>query len=152
MATNIWRDLKAVLATTERLINDPLRTLACFPDMGATCRATIALKRSPVSAVELIDRPMLCSVQGEPGMSEVLRTLPRERLEMPEPVAFAHDHLLSWLVITPLDERVAVLSSLRPCTAPGKSVEYASAAGDGTGCRRWRGKDQGLTGNADHVE
>ncbi|MEQ5803332.1 FAD-binding and (Fe-S)-binding domain-containing protein [Halomonas sp. H10-9-1] len=50
--------------------------LAFFPDMATTCRATIALKRSPVSAVELMDRAALRSVEREAGMPEVLRTLP----------------------------------------------------------------------------
>src|SRR5690554_5409800 len=44
--------------------------------MATTCRATIALKPSPVSAVELMDRAALRSVQDKPGMPESLRTLP----------------------------------------------------------------------------
>ncbi|GHC39074.1 FAD-binding and (Fe-S)-binding domain-containing protein [Aidingimonas halophila] len=50
--------------------------LALFPDMATTCQATIALKRAPVSAVELMDRAALRSVQDKPGMPEVLKGLP----------------------------------------------------------------------------
>ncbi|WP_458526548.1 FAD-binding and (Fe-S)-binding domain-containing protein [Onishia taeanensis] len=50
--------------------------LAFFPDMATTCRATIALKQAPVSAVELMDRAALRSVQDQPGMPEVLKSLP----------------------------------------------------------------------------
>ncbi|PMR69185.1 FAD-binding and (Fe-S)-binding domain-containing protein [Halomonas heilongjiangensis] len=50
--------------------------LTFFPDMATTCRATIALKQVPVSAVELMDRAALRSVQDKPGMPEVLKTLP----------------------------------------------------------------------------
>ncbi|WP_233440435.1 FAD-binding and (Fe-S)-binding domain-containing protein [Modicisalibacter coralii] len=50
--------------------------LAFFPDMATTCRATIALKAAPVSAVELMDRAALRSVADQPGMPEALATLP----------------------------------------------------------------------------
>ncbi|MFP4137252.1 MAG: FAD-binding and (Fe-S)-binding domain-containing protein [Halomonas sp.] len=64
--------------TYDTVVDEPLKAaaLAFFPDMAATCRATIALKRSPVSAVELMDRAALRSVEREAGMPEVLRTLP----------------------------------------------------------------------------
>ncbi|WP_225809710.1 FAD-binding and (Fe-S)-binding domain-containing protein [Halomonas lysinitropha] len=64
--------------TYDTVVDEPLKAaaLAFFPDMGTTCRATIALKQSPVSAVELMDRAALRSVQDQPGMPEVLKTLP----------------------------------------------------------------------------
>ncbi|MBB3332596.1 D-lactate dehydrogenase [Halomonas campaniensis] len=64
--------------TYDTVVDEPHKAaaLAFFPDMATTCRATIALKRSPVSAVELMDRAALRSVEGEAGMPEVLRTLP----------------------------------------------------------------------------
>ncbi|MGE4535242.1 FAD-binding and (Fe-S)-binding domain-containing protein [Halomonas sp.] len=64
--------------TYDTVVDEPLKAaaLAFFPDMAATCRATIALKRSPVSAVELMDRAALRSVEDEAGMPQVLRTLP----------------------------------------------------------------------------
>ncbi|SEK81739.1 FAD-binding and (Fe-S)-binding domain-containing protein [Halomonas daqiaonensis] len=64
--------------TYDTVVDEPLKAaaLAFFPDMGTTCRATIALKQAPVSAVELMDRAALRSVQDKPGMPGVLRTLP----------------------------------------------------------------------------
>ncbi|MDY7117823.1 FAD-binding and (Fe-S)-binding domain-containing protein [Halomonas sp. SSL-5] len=64
--------------TYDSVVDEPHKAaaLAFFPDMATTCRATIALKRSPVSAVELMDRAALRSVEREAGMPEVLRTLP----------------------------------------------------------------------------
>ena len=64
--------------TYDSVVDEPQKAaaLAFFPDMSTTCRATIALKRSPVSAVELMDRAALRSVQDKPGMPEILRTLP----------------------------------------------------------------------------
>ncbi|QTF93110.1 FAD-binding and (Fe-S)-binding domain-containing protein [Halomonas sp. BM-2019] len=64
--------------TYDTVVDEPCKAaaLAFFPDMATTCRATIALKPSPVSAVELMDRAALRSVQDKPGMPEILRTLP----------------------------------------------------------------------------
>lgn len=55
--------------------------LVLFPDMGAACRATAALKalrETPVAAVELMDRAALRSVEDTPGMGETLKSIPRE--------------------------------------------------------------------------
>ncbi|SFT98422.1 FAD-binding and (Fe-S)-binding domain-containing protein [Halomonas saccharevitans] len=64
--------------TYDTVVDEPLKAaaLAFFPDMGTTCRATIALKQAPVSAVELMDRAALRSVQDQSGMPAVLKTLP----------------------------------------------------------------------------
>ena len=42
--------------------------LLLFPDIAEACRAVADLKQSPVSAVELMDRPALRSVEDKPGM------------------------------------------------------------------------------------
>lgn len=64
--------------TYDTVIDEPCKAaaLVLLPDMGTTCRATIALKAAPVSAVELMDRAALRSVENKPGMPEVLKTLP----------------------------------------------------------------------------
>src|SRR5690606_34756087 len=41
-----------------------------FPDVESCCQAVTVLKRQPVSAVELLDRRSLRSVQDQPGMPE----------------------------------------------------------------------------------
>ena len=64
--------------TFDTVVDEPLKAAALLflPDMATTCRATIALKSAPVSAVELMDRAALRSVERKPGMPEVLKTLP----------------------------------------------------------------------------
>ncbi|GGY09982.1 ferredoxin [Litchfieldella qijiaojingensis] len=64
--------------TYDTVPDEPLKAaaLAFFPDMATTCRATIALKKTSVAAVELMDRAALRSVQNKSGMPEVLKTLP----------------------------------------------------------------------------
>ena len=46
--------------------------LIFFPDTETACEATMTLKRQPVSAVELMDRASLASVEGKPGMPKEL--------------------------------------------------------------------------------
>ena len=50
--------------------------LLLFADIGEACRMVTALKPTPVSAVELMDRASLRSVAGKPGMPEGLDGLP----------------------------------------------------------------------------
>jgi D-lactate dehydrogenase len=50
--------------------------LIFFPDMVTACQAVIALKPTPVSAVELLDRASLRSVESKPGMPPLIRSLP----------------------------------------------------------------------------
>jgi D-lactate dehydrogenase len=49
--------------------------LILFPDIGNACRATIKLKTGPVTAVELMDRASLRSVEEQEGMPAYLKTL-----------------------------------------------------------------------------
>jgi D-lactate dehydrogenase len=46
-----------------------------FPDIGKACHAATILRSTPVSAVELIDRSALRSVENEKGMPEFLKGL-----------------------------------------------------------------------------
>lgn len=64
--------------TYDTVIDEPHKAAALvfLPDMATTCRATIALKPAPVSAVELMDRAALRSVENKPGMPEGLKRLP----------------------------------------------------------------------------
>ncbi len=52
--------------------------LMLFPDVETAARATQRLSGGPVSAVEMIDRAALRSVEAKPGMPPALRTLPGE--------------------------------------------------------------------------
>jgi D-lactate dehydrogenase len=49
--------------------------LILYPDIGQACRATTRLKAGPVSAVELMDRASLRSVEDEKGMPPYLKGL-----------------------------------------------------------------------------
>ena len=51
-------------------------SLMIFPDIEQACIAVALLKSQPVSAVELIDRASLRSVENEAGMPEFLKSLP----------------------------------------------------------------------------
>jgi D-lactate dehydrogenase len=50
--------------------------LLLFPGIGEACRAVALLKPAPVSAVELMDRAALRSVEDKPGMPAEIRGLP----------------------------------------------------------------------------
>ncbi|MCB1763469.1 MAG: FAD-binding protein [Gammaproteobacteria bacterium] len=52
--------------------------LILFPDIESACRAVAALKQAPVTAVELMDRAALRSVEQAPGMPVYLRQLSGE--------------------------------------------------------------------------
>jgi D-lactate dehydrogenase len=56
---------------------DPFKAsaLVFFPTVESACQAVIRLKKEPVSAVELLDRPSLRSVQDKPGMPPTMRTM-----------------------------------------------------------------------------
>jgi D-lactate dehydrogenase len=49
--------------------------LLVFPDVESCCRAVTVLKQQPVSAVELLDRRSMRSVQNKPGMPEWVKSL-----------------------------------------------------------------------------
>ncbi len=66
---------------TYRTVPDhPFKTTALilFPDVETACSAVAVLKQSPVTAVELMDRAALRSVQDKPGMPEYLHSLDDE--------------------------------------------------------------------------
>ncbi|MFZ4482185.1 MAG: FAD-binding and (Fe-S)-binding domain-containing protein, partial [Rhodoferax sp.] len=63
--------------TYQTVVEDPCKAsaLVFFPDIASACQAVIRLKKEPVSAVELLDRPALRSVQDKPGMPAAMREL-----------------------------------------------------------------------------
>ena len=63
--------------TYRTVIEDPCKAsaLVFYPDIESACQAVIRLKAEPVSAVELLDRPSLRSVEAKPGLPPVIRTL-----------------------------------------------------------------------------
>ncbi|MBA3056938.1 MAG: FAD-binding oxidoreductase [Gammaproteobacteria bacterium] len=63
--------------TYQTVVEDPFKAsaLVFFPSIESACQAVIRLKTQPVSAVELLDRPALRSVQDKPGLPPVMRSL-----------------------------------------------------------------------------
>ena len=63
--------------TLRTLAEDPCKAsaLVFFPDIESACQAVMRLKQTPVSAVELLDRPALRSVEHHPGLPAVMRGL-----------------------------------------------------------------------------
>ena len=66
--------------TLRTVVEDPCKAsaLVFFPDIETACQAVIRLKPQPVSAVELLDRSSLRSVQDKPGLPSIMRTLSDE--------------------------------------------------------------------------
>jgi len=63
--------------TYQTVVEDPFKAsaLVFFPDIRTACEAVIQLKPQPVSAVELLDRPALHSVENKPGLPAIMREL-----------------------------------------------------------------------------
>ena len=63
--------------TYNTVLEDPCKAsaLVFFPTIASACQAVIRLKSEPVSAVELLDRPALRSVENKPGMPTAMRAL-----------------------------------------------------------------------------
>ncbi|MEF8721679.1 FAD-binding oxidoreductase [Candidatus Accumulibacter phosphatis] len=63
--------------TYRTVVEDPCKAsaLVFFATIEAACQAVIRLKPGPVSAVELLDRPALRSVEGKPGLPPLIHTL-----------------------------------------------------------------------------
>jgi len=63
--------------TYRTVVEDPYKAsaLVFFPGIGAACQAVIRLKSEPVSAVELLDRAALRSVENKPGLPAAISRL-----------------------------------------------------------------------------
>jgi D-lactate dehydrogenase len=89
--------------TYRTVVEDPYKAsaLAFFPDIRTACEAVIRLKPQPVSAVELLDRPALRSVQDKPGLPPVMQALDHEAAALLIEVRAA--------TVADLDERIAAV-------------------------------------------
>jgi D-lactate dehydrogenase len=63
--------------TYQTVPEDPYKAsaLVFFPSIEMACQAVMGLKSKPVSAVELLDRAALRSVQDKPGLPPIMRSL-----------------------------------------------------------------------------
>jgi D-lactate dehydrogenase len=82
--------------TLRTVVEDPCKAsaLVFFPTIETACQAVIRLKPQPVSAVELLDRSALRSVENKPGLPSIMRTLSDEAAALLIEVRAANDPLL----------------------------------------------------------
>jgi D-lactate dehydrogenase len=66
--------------TYHTVAEDPCKAsaLVFFQNIESACQAVMRLKPEPVSAVELLDRPALRSVENKPGLPPLIRTLGKD--------------------------------------------------------------------------
>ncbi len=89
--------------------------LLLFSDIASACRAVMVLKPTPVSAVELLDRASIRSVENKPGIPPQLKTLGQTaaallvetRAESPVALQTQIAEILSALSATPMLEPAA---------------------------------------------
>lgn len=111
--------------TYRTVVDEPHRasTLALFRDIGDAARATQLLQGGPVSAIELMDRASLRSVEDKPGMPAGLKGLPDDAaallIETRAPAAEA----LPARIATTL-ERMASVPTLAPVEFTSVKAEY----------------------------
>lgn len=110
------------LSTIEEYINRA-SSLMIFPDIEQACLAVPLLKASPVSAVELIDRAGMRSVENESGVPSWLKTLPDKACALlVETVAPTGEELS--INIKLILNAVEVLPKLMPVTFTSLKKEY----------------------------
>ena len=101
--------------TLRTVVEDPCKAsaLVFFPDIETACQAVTRLKPHPVSAVELLDRPTLRSVQDKPGLPAMMRALSDETAALLIEVRASDSTLLQQRMDTVLDA-LAGISMVEP--------------------------------------
>ncbi len=103
---------------------DKASSLILFPDIETACRAVSILKNAPVSAVEIMDRAALRSVEGKKGMPDYLAGLPAAAASLlVETRAAAPDQLQGQ--IATIRAALAAVPVLRPITFTLDPAEYS---------------------------
>ena len=102
---------------------DKATSLMLFEGVVAACEAVIRLKRTPVAAVELIDREGLRSVENKPGLPAFIRALPAGATALlVETRAESADALAA--NIAAITEAVSGMKTLRPVEFTTDPVEF----------------------------
>ena len=98
-------------------------SLMIFPDIEKACSAVSVMKSTPVSAVELIDRAGLRSVEDETGMPDFLKSLKEDTCALlVETVAPGKDVLDENIRI--IRESVSAIPAVRPVLFTDIPAEY----------------------------
>ncbi len=110
--------------TYRTVAEDPCKAsaLVFFPDIEAACQAVIRLKPQPVSAVELLDRPALRSVESKAGLPPLMRTLGNDAAALLIEVRGEDPELLQQRIAAAL----GALTGIATVEAPGFSTDPAT--------------------------
>ncbi|WP_417228357.1 FAD-binding and (Fe-S)-binding domain-containing protein [Amphritea sp.] len=99
-------------------------SLIFFPTVRTTCKAVALLKKTPVSAVEMIDRAGLRSIENKPGMPEFIKTLPADAAALlVETRSGCKDHLQQQ--VETLKTAIADLETIQPVKFTTDPAEYS---------------------------
>jgi D-lactate dehydrogenase len=112
--------------TYRTVVEDPCKAsaLVFFPSIETACQAVIRLKPQPVSAVELLDRPALRSVEDTPGLPPIMRTLGDDAAALLIEVRAENAGLLQQRI----DAALGALAGITTVEAPVFSTDPATCA------------------------
>ena len=112
--------------TYRTVVEDPCKAsaLVFFPSIETACQAVIRLKPQPVSAVELLDRPALRSVEDTPGLPPIMRTLGDDAAALLIEVRAGNTGLLQQRI----DAALGALAGITTVEAPAFSTDPATCA------------------------
>ena len=110
--------------TYQTVAEDPCKAsaLVFFDNIEIACRAVMRLKPCPVSAVELLDRAALRSVQDKAGLPQLIRTLGNEAAALLIEVRAEDDAMLQQRIASALD----ALSGIPAVEVPAFSSDPAT--------------------------
>jgi D-lactate dehydrogenase len=97
--------------------------LVLFPDIEKAARATMALKTGPVSAVELMDRASLRSVEAKPGLPPVLKALGPDACALLVETR-APDTARLAIQVEEVQGRISAIPTLEPVAFTDQKAEY----------------------------
>jgi len=97
--------------------------LIIFPSIEDACKATIQLKKGPASAVELMDRASLRSVEDKPGMPAFLKSLSEDAAALLVETR-ASDKPSLLLQVEQLNELIAGIPTVFPVTFVDKAEDF----------------------------
>ncbi|MCX7149729.1 MAG: FAD-binding and (Fe-S)-binding domain-containing protein [Rhodocyclales bacterium] len=112
--------------TYRTVVEDPCKAsaLVFFPSIETACQAVIRLKPEPVSAVELLDRPALRSVEDTPGLPPIMRTLGDDAAALLIEVRAENAGLLQQRI----DAALGALAGIATVEAPAFATDPATCA------------------------
>jgi D-lactate dehydrogenase len=103
---------------------DKASALIFFPTVRITCEAVAILKKTPVSAVEMMDRAGLRSIENKPGMPDFIKQLPDDAAALlVETRAGCKDHLAEQ--VEQIKASIASLETVRDIEFTTDPQEYS---------------------------